>query len=79
MSSEKWQAASQSMMAMTTFAMQQQAMIALSFWQSVWAPWTGLSSRSGLPASNIVAGMLSAGIAPYHRIATANARRLRKR
>ena len=79
MSSEKWQAASQSMMAMTTFAMQQQMAMTQSFWQAVWAPWMGLPVSRGLPASNPVAGMLSAGIAPYHRIATANARRLGKR
>lgn len=79
MSSEKWQAASQSAMAMTAFAMQQQMAMAQSFWRAVWAPWMGPSVSRGLPASNPVAGMLSAGIAPYHRIATANARRLGKR
>lgn len=79
MSSEKWQAASQSAMAMTAFAMQQQMAIAQSFWQAVWAPWMGVPGNRGLPVSNPLAGMLSAGIAPYHRIATANARRLGKR
>lgn len=79
MGSEKWQAASQSAMAMTAFAMQQQVAIAQSFWQALWAPWMGVPSPRGLPLSNPVAGMLSAGVAPYHRIATANARRLGKR
>lgn len=79
MSSEKWQAASQSAVAMTAFAMQQQMAMAQSFWQVVWAPWMGLPMSRSLSASNPVAGMLSAGIAPYHRIATANARRLGKR
>ena len=79
MSNEKWLAASQSAMAMTAFAMQQQLAIAQSFWQAVWAPWLGMSGPRGLPVSNPVAGMLSAGVAPYHRIATANARRLGRR
>lgn len=78
MSSEKWQAASQSAVAMTAFAMQQQMAMAQSFMQAMWAPWMGMS-HSSIPATNPVAGMLSAGLAPYHRIATANARRLRKR
>ena len=79
MSSEKWQAASQSAMAMTAFAMQQQMAMTQSFWQAVWAPWMSLSVGHAPAVSNPVAGMLSAGIAPYHRIATANARRLGKR
>ena len=79
MSSEKWQAASQSAMAMTAFAMQQQLAMTQAFWQAVWAPWMGLSVGRAPAVSNPVAGMLSAGIAPYHRIATANARRLGKR
>lgn len=78
MSSEKWQAASQSAVAMTAFAMQQQMAMAQSFMHAMWAPWVGMS-HSSIPATNPVAGMLSAGLAPYHRIATANARRLRKR
>lgn len=77
MSSEKWQAASQSAAAMTAFAMQQMAM-AQSFMHAMWAPWLGMS-QSSIPVTNPFAGMLSAGLAPYHRIATANARRLRKR
>ncbi len=78
MSSEKWKAASQSAMAMTAFAMQQQMAMAQSFMHAMWAPWIGMS-HSSIPTINPVAGMLSAGLAPYHRIATANARRLRKR
>jgi hypothetical protein len=78
MSSEKWQAASQSAVAMTAFAMQQQMAMAQSFMHAMWAPWMGVS-HSSIPVTNPVAGMLSAGLAPYHRIATANARRLRKR
>lgn len=76
MNSEKWQAASQSAMAMAAFAMQQQMAIAQSFWQAVWTPWMGMPVGGTPAVSNPVAGMLSAGIAPYHRIATANARRL---
>ena len=79
MSSEKWQAASQSAIAMTAFAMQQQMAMAQSFWQAVWSPWMGLPVARGPAVSNPVAAMLSAGIAPYHRIATANARRLGNR
>lgn len=79
MSSEKWQAASQSAAAMAAFAMHQQMVMAQAFWQAVWAPWLGVSSAKRLPSTNPVVGLLSAGIAPYHRIATANARRLRKR
>ncbi len=78
MSSEKWQAASQSAVAMTAFAMQQQMAMAQSFMHAMWAPWMGMS-RSSIPVPNPVAAMLSAGLAPYHRIATANARRLGKR
>ena len=79
MSSEKWQAASQWAVAMTAFAMQQQMAMAQSFMHAMWAPWMGLSSVSSVAVPNPVAGMLSAGLTPYHRIATANARRLRKR
>lgn len=78
MSSEKWQAASQSAVAMTAFAVRQQMAMAQSFMHAMWAPWTGMS-HSSIPVANPVAGMLSAGLAPYHRIATANARRLRER
>lgn len=78
MSSEKWLAASQSAVAMTAFAMRQQMAMTQSFMRAMWAPWMGLPCRSGIPVPNPV-GMLSAGLVPYHRIATANARRLRKR
>jgi predicted Co/Zn/Cd cation transporter (cation efflux family) len=79
MAAEKWQAASQSAMAMTAFAMEQQMQVAQSFWQAIWAPWMGMSADYGRPVANPVASLLNAGIAPYHRIATANARRLGKR
>lgn len=79
MSSEKWQAASQSAVAMTAFAMQQQTAMAQSFMRAMWAPWMGMSSPGSIQGPNPFAGMLSAGLAPYHRIATANARRLGKR
>lgn len=78
MSSEKWQAASQSAVAMTAFAMQQQMAMAQSFMHAMWAPWMGMS-HSSIPVTNPVAAMFSAGLAPYHRIATTNARRLGKR
>ncbi len=77
MGNEKWQAASQSALAMTTFAMQQQMAMAQSLMYAMWAPWMGMS-HSSIPVTNPVAGMLSAGLAPYHRIAIANARRLGK-
>lgn len=78
MSREKCQAVSLSAVAMTAFAMQQQMAMAQSFMQAMWAPWMG-GAHSSIPAAYPVAAMLSAGLAPYHRIATANARRLGKR
>lgn len=78
MSSEKWQAASRSAVAMTAYAMQQQMAMAQSFMRAMWTPWMGMPHGS-IPVANPVAGLLGAGLAPYHRIATANARRLGKR
>lgn len=79
MTAEKWQAASQSTIAMTAVAIEQQMQLVQSFWQAVWAPWMVMSTDHGRPVPNPVASLLNAGIAPYHRIATANARRLGKR
>ena len=78
MSSEKWQAASQSAVASSMFLFNLQMEAAQSFWQAVMFPWLGVQARRGDAGSNPGAGLMTAALAPYHRIATANARRLRK-
>ena len=78
MSSEKWQAASQSAVASTLFLFNLQMEAARSFWQAAMFPWLGIQTGHGDAGSNTGAGLMTAALAPYHRIATANARRLRK-
>lgn len=78
MSSEKWQAASQSAVEATMFLFNLQMEAMQSFWQAAMVPWLGIQVRTGSPGSNRGAGLMTAALAPYHRIATANARRLRK-
>jgi hypothetical protein len=78
MSSEKWQAASQSAVESTMFFFNLQMEATQSFWQAAMFPWFGIQSRPGNTGSNPGAGLMTAALAPYHRIATANAKRLRK-
>lgn len=77
MSSEKWQAASQSAMASTLFLCKLQIEAAQFFWQAALFPWLGTQARRDNSGSNPSTGLMSAALAPYHRMATANARRLR--
>ena len=78
MSSEKWQAASQSAVASSMFLFNLQMEAAQSFWQAAMFPWLSIQTRQGNADSNPGAGLMTAALAPYLRIATANARRLRK-
>jgi hypothetical protein len=78
MSSEKWQAASQSAVAATMFLFNLQMEATQSFWQAAMFPWLGTQARQDNTGSNPGAGLMTAALAPYHRIATANAKRLRK-
>lgn len=78
MSSEKWQAASQSAVEATMFLFNLQMRAAQSFWQASMFPWLGIQVWQDDTGSNPGAGLMTAALAPYHRIATANAKRLRK-
>lgn len=83
MSSEKWDAATQSMFAATRFTLDLQMRTMQMVWQMAMAPWLGTPAARddghADPVGDPVAGLMHAALAPYHRIATANARRLRGR
>lgn len=78
MGTEKVTAFTQSWNAMVWQTIQAQQAMALSLASSMWNPWTAGPSLSGALGQwqNATIGVLSKGLAPVHRKATANARRL---
>jgi hypothetical protein len=66
---ESWNA-----MALQTFRANQQ--LALSYMQSLWFPWMRRRSSASKQLSNAALGILGKGMAPIHRRALANAKRL---
>ena len=81
MSSEKWVAASQSAVAAAAaaFTLNLQMAATQAFWQTAMSPWLGTPTNRSSANGDPITGLMSAALAPYHRIATANAKRLRKR
>ena len=79
MSSEKWEAASQSAVAAAAFTLNLQMAATQAFWQTAMSPWLGTPTNRSSANGDPITGLMSAALAPYHRIATANAKRLRKR
>lgn len=77
MGAEKVFAFGESWNAMFMQAYLENQRLATSFMTSLWFPW--LAPRSRSPLASAAAGILGAGLAPVHRRALANARRLRKR
>jgi len=79
MGTEKVAAAAEAWNAMAVQALVENQKLALSFMQSFWFPWLRPSSRSASrQLSNAALRVLGSGMAPIHRHATANARRLRR-
>jgi hypothetical protein len=79
MGTEKVTAAAEAWNAMAVQALVENQKLALSFMQSFWFPWLRPSSRStAKQLSNAALRVLGSGMAPIHRSATSNARRLRR-
>lgn len=78
MGAEKFVAFGQSWNAMVMQAMIENQRLALSMAQSFWFPWLPRSSASKM-LHRAALGIAGAGLAPVHRRAVANAKRLRKR
>lgn len=78
MGAEKFVAFGQSWNAMVMQAMIENQRLALSMAQSFWFPWLPRSSASKM-LQRAALGIAGAGLAPVHRRAVANAKRLRKR
>ena len=68
---ESWNA-----MAMETFRANQA--LTASVWRSVWLPWLNGKPSTASHLHNAALGVLGKGIAPVHRRAVANARRLNR-
>lgn len=77
MVAEKQQAFAASWTAMALEALAMQQRFTVAWWQACWMPWLG---ARGLPTparlQDAMVGMLGKGLAPVHRAAVANARRL---
>ena len=80
MSAEKTAAFAESWNAMAQQAARANQALAASFWRTAWSPLTlaQLSMNAALLQSAAL-GVLSKGLAPVHRTATANAKRLARR
>jgi hypothetical protein len=78
MGAEKFVAFGQSWNAMLLQGMVENQRLALSAMQAFWFPWLPRSSASK-QLQRAVLGIAGAGLAPVHRRAVANAKRLRKR
>lgn len=76
MGAEKAAAATEACAAMALEAMLVNQQLALSAVQAFWWPWLGKSARRELNQAAL--DILGAGMAPVHRRAVANARRLRR-
>ena len=78
MGAEKMAAVSEAWAAMVTQAILENQKFALRFMQSVWWPWMPTFTMKGVPRqlSRAAESALSKGMAPVHRRAVANARRL---
>jgi hypothetical protein len=79
MKDEKVAAFNQSWQAMWLHAWQSQMSMATSICQACWFPWMYGSRLSSLPATfveNMTHGVLAKGMAPVHRRAVSNAKRL---
>jgi hypothetical protein len=79
MGTEKVMAFNESWMAMWAQAMRIQQEIGVAVWRSWWSTWTSPRSARALPGVDApwaALRMMSEGMAPIHRRATANARRL---
>jgi hypothetical protein len=78
MGAEKFVAFGQSWNAMVMQTMVENQRLALSATQAFWFPWLPRSSTSK-QLQRAALGIAGAGMAPVHRRAVANAKRLRKR
>ena len=80
MSSEKLTAFADSWSAMAREAFRVQQSLGMSLLRACWSPWLGggASTRLGRQMQGAALGILNKGIAPVHRKATANAKRLRR-
>ena len=78
MGAEKFLAFGESWNAMFVQAALENQRLALSAMQAFWFPWLPRSSASR-QLGNAARGVLGAGLAPVHRRALANAKRLRRR
>jgi hypothetical protein len=79
MGTEKLMAFNESWMAMWAQSMRIQQEISVAMWRAWWSAWTNPRSRSVLPNVDppwAALRLISKGMAPVHRRATANARRL---
>jgi len=81
MTSEKLAAFAASWTTMVLQVLRVQQAIYLSVVRSLWSPWLGsrASSRMTAQLQNAALGVLNKGIAPVHRTATANAKRLTRK
>jgi hypothetical protein len=78
MGAEKVAAFTEAWLAMGAAAWQANAMLSMSMWRAAWTPWTAgpASSRMLGRWQGAMLGAFDKGVAPVHRTATANARRL---
>ncbi len=80
MSAEKTAAFNESWAAMGLAAMKAQQQMAMSMWRAAMAPWSMAKPQSMLPSGNTLARhalqIMSQGMAPVHRRAVGNAKRL---
>lgn len=78
MGNEKAEAFADSLNAMSMHAFRVQQSFGWAMWRSMWQPWTGgrRPAVSATALNNAAIAMFAQGIAPYHRRAVANARRL---
>jgi hypothetical protein len=78
MGTEKVAAFMESWNAMALQSIRANQALAAGFFRCFWSPWAIVnpSARTAAQLQNAVLGVLSKGIAPVHRKATANARRL---
>ena len=76
MGTEKMAAFTESWNAMTIEAFRANQALTASLWRSVWLPWLSGTPSMSSHLHNAALGVLGKGIAPVHRRAVANARRL---
>lgn len=76
MGTEKMAAFTESWNAMALETLRANQALTASFWRSIWLPWFGAKPSTASHLQNAALGVLGKGIAPVHRRAVANARRL---